>query len=491
MSAPLAAPEAAITPGDDTRAIKEAAAWRRILGANGTWVLIVDIVLVAIFTYLNPVFFSLRNLQNLLLNGSEGLLLALAVTMLLGAGLFDLSIGANLVLSSIVGVSVLITVAGGTPGFLGAVGTQQFSNEELAILAGLIACVVTGGLIGAFNGFLVAYLRINSLIATLGTLSIATGVSLLATGGADIGGLPPMLRESFGFAKAFELIPLPAIVALAVMAATWIIIRYLRFGSYTLAIGSSRVAAERSGIRVSWHLVKLSVLAGGMAGLAGFISLAHFGATTLNGHTNDPLTAITAAVIGGTALSGGRVSILGTLWGTALALILIAGLVTSGVSAFYQLIVIGGILLVAVATTSETSVTPMTASAIATPIRIRRATAGSSTGSAMPKAANPGSRGDQRDRHQGGRRLDDSREALRDDVAQRVARLGCLAGDGEVELDPARLPLMLPHPPGSRRKNAKPTSVGLHCALSCADHSMTTAPRSASLVPKWRRMAQR
>ena len=349
MSAPPAASEAAITPGDDTRAINEAAAWRRILGANGTWVLILDIVLVAIFTYLNPVFFSLRNLQNLLLNGSEGLLLALAVTMLLGAGLFDLSIGANLVLSSIVGVSVLITVAGGTPGFLGAVGTQQFSNEGLAVLAGLIACVVTGGLIGAFNGFLVAYLRINSLIATLGTLSIATGVSLLATGGADIGGLPPTLRESFGFAKAFGLIPLPAIVAFAVMAATWIIIRYLRFGSYTLAIGSSRVAAERSGIRVEWHLVKLSVLAGGMAGLAGFVSLSHFGATTLNGHTNDPLTAITAAVIGGTALSGGRVSILGTLWGTALALILIAGLVTSGVSAFYQLIVIGAILLVAVA----------------------------------------------------------------------------------------------------------------------------------------------
>ena len=128
MSAPPSASEAAITPGDDTRAIQEAAACRGILGANGTWVLILDIVLVAIFTYLNPVFFSLRNLQNLLLNGSEGLLLALAVTMLLGAGLFDLSIGANLVLSSIVGVSVLITVAGGTPGFLGAVGTQQFSN---------------------------------------------------------------------------------------------------------------------------------------------------------------------------------------------------------------------------------------------------------------------------------------------------------------------------------------------------------------------------
>ena len=117
MSAPLPAPEAAITPGEDTRAIKEAAAWRRILGANGTWVLMVDIVLVAIFTWVNPFFFSLRNLQNLLLNGSEGLLLALAVTMLLGAGLFDLSIGANLVLSSIVGVSVLITVAGWIPGF--------------------------------------------------------------------------------------------------------------------------------------------------------------------------------------------------------------------------------------------------------------------------------------------------------------------------------------------------------------------------------------
>jgi ribose transport system permease protein len=350
VSAPLPASEVAVIAGDDTRAVKEAASWRRILGANGSWVFILDVGLIIFFSILNPVFFSVRNLQNQLLNGSEGLLLALAMTMLLGAGLIDLSVGANLVLSSIVGAFVLVTVAGGHPAILGSAGgtSTVWTNEGLALLAGLIACVGMGALFGALNGALIAYLRMNSLIATLGTLSIATGISLLITGGSDMGGLPPVIQDSFGLAKAFGVVPYPAVVAGGAAVAMWIVIRFVRFGTHTLAVGSSRVAAERSGLNVQRHVVKLCMLGGGLAGLAGFIDLGHFGSTTLNGHTNDPLAAITAAVIGGAALSGGRVSILGTVWGAALGGILLGGLVVINVSAFYQLVVTGLILLVAV-----------------------------------------------------------------------------------------------------------------------------------------------
>ena len=228
-------------------------------------------------------------------------------------------------------------------------GATHLTNEPTAVLLGLVACLVTGAAYGLLNGFVITVLKVNSLIATLGTMSIGMGIVLLITKGADIGGLPDVIQSGFGLFKVGDVIPLPAVVALVIAVLLALTIRYLRFGLYTISIGSSRVAAERGGIRVRRHTFALTVLAGALAGLAGFLSLAHFGGTSINGHTNDPLAALTAAVIGGAALTGGRVSIIGTVWGTALAMILLGGLVVIGVSSFWQLIVIGTILIGAVA----------------------------------------------------------------------------------------------------------------------------------------------
>lgn len=116
----------------------------------------------------------------------------------------------------------------------------------------------------------------------------------------------------------------------------------------TLAIGSSRSAAERAGLRVRAHLIALTVLGGALAGVAGFIDLSRFGSTALAGHGNDGLTAVTAVVIGGTLLEGGYISVSGTVWGAALAVILQSGLVIVGVPSFWQLIAVGVVLLIAV-----------------------------------------------------------------------------------------------------------------------------------------------
>lgn len=339
------------TSGADTRRVAERAAWQRILMTGGAWVLLLDLVLVAVFTAWSPghVFFSLRNLQNQLLNGSEGLLLALAMAMLLGAGLFDLSVGANLVLSSVIGSIVLLNVAGGEAQPLQSAEAVELHNVPVAILAGFLACVISGIIFGVVNGILIAHLRVNSLIATLGTLSIGTGVAFVITNGGDIGGLPPEIQSGFGLYKVAGVLPLPAIMSVVVAILIWAMFRYTRFGLNTLAIGSSRLAAERSGLKVKRHMVQLTAAAGGLAGLAGFINLSHYAATTSLGHSSDSLSAVTAAVIGGTALAGGKVSILGTFWGNALAGILISGLVIIGVVAYYQLIAIGAVLIIAVA----------------------------------------------------------------------------------------------------------------------------------------------
>jgi ribose transport system permease protein len=332
----------------DTRATARPSWLRRLFGSNATWVALLDISLVLLFGLLSPgnVFLSIENLQNQLLNGSQALLLALAMTALLGAALFDLSLGANLVVSSVFGAKVIMQTAGVT---LSASGVNEFSHPGVGIVLAAVTCLFAGLVFGLVNGLLIAYLNINSLIATLGTLSIGTGLALILTDGSDIGGLPPQIQADFGLAKLFGIIPLPAAVALAAVVIMGLVFRYTEFGTNTLAIGSSSLAAERAGLKVRTQTLKLAGIAGLLAGIAGFISLSEYAATTTQGHLSDPLAAVTAAVIGGTSLAGGRVSILGTIWGTALAGILLGGLVTIGVLSYYQLVAIGSVLIVAVA----------------------------------------------------------------------------------------------------------------------------------------------
>jgi ribose transport system permease protein len=337
----------AVTPDvddDDVRAVAPRPWPVRWISSGGNWVLVLDVVLVVFFTALSGhhVYYSLANFQALMLGGAEALLLALGLAMLMGAGFFDLSLGANLVLSSVVGAVIVRDIAGATPNAAG-----HFHNVALAMLLGLLGCLATGFVYGLVNGLIIAYLDVNSLIATLGTLGIGTGIAYVITNGGDIGGLPPRLQSSFGIAAIAD-VPLPALVGLVLALVLWAVLRYTRFGTHTLAIGSLREAAERAGIRVKPHIVTLALIAGTLAGLAGFIDIARFGTTTVAGHAEDGLAAVTAVVIGGTLLEGGRVSIPGAVWGTGLAIILSDGLVVIGVAPFYQLIAIGTVLVAAV-----------------------------------------------------------------------------------------------------------------------------------------------
>jgi ribose transport system permease protein len=330
---------------DDRRAVAPKPWVVRWISSGGNWVLILDLLLIAVFTARSThhVFFSVLNFQSIALGGTEALLLALGLAMLMGAGFFDLSLGANLVLASVVGAQIVKHIAGDTPNASG-----DYHNVAAAMIFGVLGCLATGAVFGLVNGLIIAYLDVNSLIATLGTLGIGTGVAYVITQGGDIGGLPPTLQSAFGL-KAISGVPLPALIALALAVVFWAVLSYTRFGTRTLAIGSLRQAAERAGLRVRPHIVTLAVLAGLLAGLAGFVDIARFGSTTVAGHTEDGLAAVTAVVIGGTLLEGGRVSILGAVWGTVLAIVLSDGLVVLGVAPFYQLIAIGGVLIVAVA----------------------------------------------------------------------------------------------------------------------------------------------
>lgn len=337
----MAAESGVATAGaEDERALPERSAIRKLLASTAFYIFLVDLVLVIVFGLVSndQVFWSLQNAQAIMGNGAEALLLASGVTLLLAAGIFDLSLGANLILSSVIGGLLLSHLT----------NQSTLDASFWAILLGLIVCLAIGFTIGLVNGILITFFKINSLIATLGTLGICTGLGFVLSHGSDVTGLPTNLQNSFGLATVAQ-IPYIAILALAILLFLAVLLRYSRFGTRTLAIGSNRIAADRAGLAVNRHLVRLTVIAGTLAGLAGFIDLARFDTTNTSGHTLDALAALTAAVVGGTRLQGGRATMFGTLWGTVLAYVLLDGLVVIGLSTFYQEIATGAVLLVAVA----------------------------------------------------------------------------------------------------------------------------------------------
>jgi ribose transport system permease protein len=163
------------------------------------------------------------------------------------------------------------------------------------------------------------------------------------------------VQTKFGVYQLLGHVPVTAVVTAVVVAGLWFLLNRTRFGLRTIALGSSREAAVRAGLRVELHLVALFALVGLAAGIAGVMDFSRFATTNLSGHQTDALSAIAGAVIGGSSLFGGEASILGAVMGALLAVILSTGLVIQGLQPFYQLIAVGLVLLAAVYVRSRTT----------------------------------------------------------------------------------------------------------------------------------------
>jgi len=321
---------------------------RRVLltpRSSATWLAVLVIVLYLLFGFFSNghVFFHSGNLENMALDASIGVLLAIGMTYMLGAGELDLSVGANLLLSSIIGAKVMKVAAGNNSQF-----ATQFPHSGLGIVAGVCAALATGAAFGYINGQLVTRGRINSFIATLATTGVGTGLALVIGNGTDVANLPTSFQRGFGIAKIAGAVPIPALVAAVIAVGAWFAMRYTTLGSHTLAIGSSKEAAVRAGLAADRHLRRLFLLMGLLSGAAGLMDLSRFATTNILGHSTDALAAIAATVIGGTSLFGGVATIGGAFVGALLPVVLETGLVVLNVQSFYQQIVVGAILLIAV-----------------------------------------------------------------------------------------------------------------------------------------------
>ncbi|WP_163267616.1 ABC transporter permease [Chelativorans alearense] len=288
---------------------------------------LVLVALSALMAVLSPYFLSFSNLLNILLATSTIGILAIAATFVIGSGGLDLSLGSVMGLSGVVGAFVAVNL--GAPSALG-----------------VIACILAGGIAGYINGQLVTRAFVPAFIVTLGMLGLARGLALVISGGRVIYGLPEFMLY-LGQGRPFG-IPMPVIIFVATAVVAHCVLAYTRFGRHTLALGDSEGAARAAGIRVERQRRILYTLSGALAGLAGLLFSARINSGDPTAGLNYELTAITAAVIGGTNLFGGRGSILGTMIGALIMGVLQNGLNLLAVQSYYQQMAIGAVLILAV-----------------------------------------------------------------------------------------------------------------------------------------------
>ena len=322
-----AAPDGLQAPPGLGRTLKTAAS------SSPFYMGVVLLALVAFFSFLHPTTFaSSFNIRNIFLDASVLLILAVGTTYIMIAGGFDLSIGSVLVFSGVAAAQVML----------------RYGNTESlwTVAMGFVVALVCGTAWGAFNGWCITRLRVSALISTLGTMGAALGGAYLLSDGSDIRTVPNALitlgHGSIGGVP--WLVVITAVMALV----GGVVLHMTRFGRHTYLVGSNPEASRRAGINVSRHLLRLYALSGLLAGFAAMLSLGRFSTTTLEGHANDPLEAITAVVLGGTSLTGGRGSVAGTVVGVFIPAVLANGFIIMGIQPFWQMVVIGFVVIAAV-----------------------------------------------------------------------------------------------------------------------------------------------
>ena len=299
-------------------------AWKNFIQVAG--ILPILVAICVIFSLVTPNFLSLGNLINVIRQASINIVLATGMTFVILTGGIDLSVGSILGVTAVVGV--LVSLVPGLGWF--------------AVPAALIA----GVFLGLLNGSLVAYLGLPPFIVTLGSYTALRGVAYLVANGTTV------INRNLNFAWVGNnyVGPIPWLVIIAFLAvlASWFVLRRTVLGRHIYAVGGNIRAARLTGIKVSRVLLFVYGVSGLLSGLGGIMSASRlYSATGMLGQGYE-LDAIAAVILGGTSFTGG----IGTIWGTLLGALIIAllnnGLTLMNVSFFWQLVVKGLVIIIAV-----------------------------------------------------------------------------------------------------------------------------------------------
>ncbi len=283
-------------------------------------------------------FCTVDNGLNVLRQICANLCLSIGMTIIILSGGIDLSVGAILALAGAVAAGLLKKG-------IAVPGTDWFI--EVTTSGAILAGILVGTGLGWFNGFVITRFKLPPFVATLGMLSIARGLTMLWTGGFPI----TRLGDTFGYMGSGLLfgVPMPVWISAALIAIFILLMKRTRFGRHVYAVGGNEKAATLSGLNVNRIKLLVYTLGGALCGVAGLLVTARLDSATPNAGLGYELDSIAAVVIGGTSLNGGRGTIMGTVLGCLIIGVLNNGLVLLEVSPFWQQVIKGLVILVAVA----------------------------------------------------------------------------------------------------------------------------------------------
>ncbi|EFC91256.1 Monosaccharide-transporting ATPase [Dethiosulfovibrio peptidovorans DSM 11002] len=279
-----------------------------------------------IFALSSPYFMNWDNIRNVLDQSTLNIVVGLGMSLLIASGGIDLSVGSAVAL---IGVIIAPALKAGLP-------------TSTACLAALAA----GTIAGLWNAGIVVFLRINPFIATLTSMSLMSGLALIITQGTPVYGFPP----SFTFIGRGRIMGLPVsvIVCALLFLALWFFFSFTRFGIYTLGLGNNEEALRRCGIRVKRWKTGLYCLCGCCAAMAAVLITSRLNSAEPLAGAMMEMDAIATAVLGGTAIQGGKTSLTGTVLAGILLALVKNGLTMLGVSSYYQGFSVGAIVLISV-----------------------------------------------------------------------------------------------------------------------------------------------
>ena len=315
---------------DQVIARKQHSWWSHIVNSQTFWVVIAILIACIGLSFAAESFATWKNFYNITRNFTFTAIVALGMTMVIITGGIDLSVGSVLCLCSMV---LAVTM-----------------NAGASIYVGIGASVATALVVGGFNGVLVAYLGFPPFVVTLGMLSIARSLAMVASNNTVVYQFGPDHDKLLALGGgSMAGIPNPVIYMIALALLTGFVLRWTRFGRYLYAIGGNEHAANLTGVPVRRIKVAVYMVSALSAGIAGIIQTGWLGAVTTNIGAGMELQVIAAAVIGGANLAGGVGTAFGALVGSALIEIIRNSLGLLGINAFWQGTFIGACIIVAVA----------------------------------------------------------------------------------------------------------------------------------------------
>jgi ribose transport system permease protein len=285
------------------------------------------IVVFVFLSFASPVFLSADNLVNIGAQTAVVAVIAIGMTLVIITAGIDLSVGSVAALSGVLGVMMM-------------------ANAGLPVPVAILGGTLVGAICGLVNGLLVSVAGHNPFIATLGMLSVARGLVYIPTNAKSVFGVPDSFRLLGQ--GVIGSIPIPIIVVAVVAVAGYVVLARTKLGRYAYAMGSNREAARLSGIPIRRYLTVVYVISGALAGFGGMIASSQVASGQPNFGIGLELDAIAAAVIGGASLFGGQGTVVGTLIGAFLIALIRNGSVLLDVNIYYQQVIIGVVIWVAV-----------------------------------------------------------------------------------------------------------------------------------------------